>query len=179
MDRAELIDVLRATALFSGFSEEELEMVPKVGRPGHHDEGAVIVAPDGPEPRTMWIVIEGEVAVQTEGTVLATLGPGQYFGEMALLVPDLPREVEVVASVATETFELQQRQLLGLCASSPEIALGVMGELARRLHETTGVLRQVMAESPEAHAVAERLGVSFTDRGHEAVRVIDQPERQA
>ena len=111
----------------------------------------------------MWIVIEGEVVVETEGTELATLGPGQYFGEMALLVPDLPRDVEVMASAPTETFELQQRQLLGLCASSPEIALGVMGELARRLHETTGVLRQVMAESPEAHAVAERMGYTEHD----------------
>jgi CRP-like cAMP-binding protein len=177
MDRAVLVDVLRDTSLFAGFSETELEAVPKVGRQRHHESGEQIVGVDGRAPRTMWVVIQGEVTVETDGNVICTLGPGDYFGEMALLAPELSRTADVVARSRTETFELQREHLLGLCSSSPEIALGVMAELARRLHETTASLRQVMAASPEARTAADQLGVSVGDEAHESVAIIDQPER--
>ena len=177
MDRAVLVDVLRDTSLFAGFSEDELEVVPKVGRQRHHESGERIVGVDGRQPRTMWVVIEGEVCVEADGAVITTLGPGDYFGEMALLVPDMDRTADVVARTRTETFELQREHLLGLCSSSPEIALGVMAELARRLHETTASLREVIAASPDARAAAERLGVSVADETPEPVGIIDQPER--
>jgi CRP-like cAMP-binding protein len=179
MDRAVLTDVLRDTSLFAGFSETELEAVPKVGRQRHHDAGERIVGVDGPAPTTMWVVIEGEVVVEADGTAIATLGPGDYFGEMALLAPELNRTADVLARTAAETFELRREHLLGLCSSSPEIALGVMAELARRLHETTTALREVMAASPEARAAAEHLGVSLGTEAHESVAIIDQPERPA
>lgn len=179
MDRAVLIDVLRDTALFAGFSETELEAVPKVGRNRHHEPGEVIVGVADEAPRTMWVVIEGEVAVETGGRVLCTLGPGDYFGEMALLVPDMARSAEVVARVPTETFELRREHLLGLCSSAPEIALGVMAELARRLHETTEALREVLAASPDAREVADRLGLTLGEASHGSTGVIDRPRGQS
>lgn len=177
MDRAVLTDVLRDTSIFAGFSETELEAVPKVGRQRHHEPDEVVVGVDEPTPTTMWVVIEGEVAVETDGTVICTLGPGEYFGEMALLAPELARTATVVARTPTETFELRREHLLGLCSSSPEIALGVMSELARRLHATTAALREVMATSSEARAAAEELGVIFGTEVHSSVGIIDQPER--
>jgi CRP-like cAMP-binding protein len=177
MDRAVLVDVLRGTSLFAGFSETELEAVPKVGRQRHHETGELIVGVDGPKARTMWVVIEGEVAVEADGAIICTLGPGDYFGEMALLVPDMDRSADVVARTKTETFELQREHLLGLCSSSPEIALGVMAELARRLHETTAALRELMAMSPEALAAADHLGVRVGAETADSVAIIDQPER--
>jgi CRP-like cAMP-binding protein len=177
MDRAVLLDVLRVTSLFAGFSETELEVVPKVGRQRHHEPGERIVSVDGDAPRTMWVLIEGEVTVEADGAVICTLGPGDYFGEMALLAPDLARTADVVAVAKAETFELKREHLLGLCSSSPEIALAVMAELARRLHETTAALRGVIAASPEARAAAEGLGVTVREAAPDPVAIIDQPER--
>jgi CRP-like cAMP-binding protein len=176
MDRAVLADVLRGTALFAGFSESEFEVVPKVGRQRHHEAGHKIIEAGEGQPRTMWIVIEGQVTVELGGTVLCTLGPGEYFGEMALLAPELTHSADVVARVPTETFELQRNHLLGLCASSPEIALGVMAELARRLHDTTGVLREVVAASSEAREVADRLGVTLGELAPDPVGIIDRAD---
>ena len=174
VDDAALIDVLRDTSLFAGFKETELEAVPKVGRVCEHAEGEYIVRADAGVLPRMWVVIEGETSVQVGGAVVATVGPGGYFGELALLDPTLDRNADVVALVPTRTFQLHREHLLGLCSSSPEIALGVMAELARRLHDTTAALREIVTSSPEALATAEKLGLSLADRAHESVAVIDR-----
>jgi CRP-like cAMP-binding protein len=108
---------------------------------------------------------------------VCTLGPGDYFGEMALLAPELDRNVDVVTCGSTQTFELRREHLLGLCSSSPEIALGVMAELARRLHDTTAALRSILGSSPEARAAAAELGLSLADEVDDSVAIIDQPRR--
>ena len=177
MDNAALVDVLRGTSLFAGFTETELDVVPKVGRLRNHDDGEHIVRAEEGTPRTMWVVIEGEVVVRAGVTVVCTLGPGDYFGEMALLAPELDRNVDVVTCGATQTFELRREHLLGLCSSSPEIALGVMAELARRLHDTTAALRSILGSSPEARAAAAELGLSLADEVDDSVAIIDQPRR--
>ena len=88
MDNPALVDVLRGTSLFAGFTETELDVVPKVGRLRNHDDGEHIVRAEQGTPRTMWVVIEGEVVVRAGATVVCTLGPGDYFGEMALLASE-------------------------------------------------------------------------------------------
>lgn len=155
----DVLDVLRATALFADFTDEQLEMVPKVGHRCEFDAGDVIVAEREQSPGSLWLLLEGGVDVRAGGTTIHSLGPGGHFGEMALLTDDPIRSADVVATEPTVALELQRSHLLGLVSTSPEIALGMLAELARRLRQTTEVLQRVLDASPEAAATAEGLGV--------------------
>ena len=173
MEQVELIDVLRGTVLFAGFKDSELEAVPKVGLQRTHSAGEIIIAAGAGHPESLFVVLDGEVGVEIGGEDITTLGPGEHFGEMALLSEGAPRSADVVALEATTTFELHRSHLLGLISSAPEIALAVMAELAGRLRSTTELVREIVREYPEAAGFAAGRGVGVTDDEHHSVSRID------
>lgn len=155
---ADVLEVLRNTALFAGFTEEQLEMVPKVARRCEFGTNETIVAEDDSGPGSLWLILEGSVAVRTGGATIHSLGRGDHFGEMALLAEE-PRSADVVTTEPTVALELTRSHLLGLVSSTPEIAIGMLAELARRLRRTTEVLHGVLDASPDAARAAAELGV--------------------
>jgi CRP-like cAMP-binding protein len=80
--------------------------------------------------------------VRAGDAVLARLGAGDYFGEMALLLPHTPRTADVVALEDTTCLVITQWDLRALLAAHPEAGLAMMGELARRLADTDRALRE-------------------------------------
>jgi hypothetical protein len=80
----------------------------------------------------LYIVTAGEVEVGDAARVLARIGQGSIFGEMAVLDPG-PRSAAVTAVVATELLVLDRRTLLDLMGRRPEIADDVITVLVRRL----------------------------------------------
>jgi len=153
------IEVLRGTALFAGFTDEQLEMVPKVALRNEFAAGETIVSENERVPGSLWLILEGSVDVCTGGATIHSLGPGGYFGEMALLADDPVRSADVVTTEPTVALELKRSHLVGLVSSAPEIALGMLAELARRLRRTTEVLHRVVDASPEAARAAAELGL--------------------
>lgn len=156
-------EVLRTTSLFAGFTEEQLEVVPKVGRQRDFQPGELIVAEGAAGARSLWLVLEGEVEVRVGGEPHRTLGPGSHFGEMALLA-DAPRSADVVARAPTVALEFSRRHLEGLIAANPQLAIDMLRELARRLRGTTEILAEVIESSPQAAAAAHRLGLTKIDQ---------------
>jgi CRP-like cAMP-binding protein len=140
------MDVLRTTSLFGGFSEEQLEMVPKVGRQRNFEPGATIVEEGATGASSLWLVLEGEVDVVVGGEVHRTLGPGTHFGEMALLT-EAPRSADVVARTETMALEFSRSHLNGLIAANPQVAVDMLAELATRLRRAT----EALAEATEAN----------------------------
>lgn len=159
---ADILEVLRTTSLFAGFTDEQLEGVPLVGHRHSHAPGEKIVVREADGTRSLWVVIDGEVEVVVGGETHRILGPGEYFGEMALLT-DAPRSADVVARTSVTTLEFSRRHLEGLIASNPSVAIEMMAELARRLQSTTAALAEVL-RTPEAAAHAARLGMEIVDR---------------
>lgn len=80
----------------------------------------------------MYGVVEGTVELLRQGTVIATLGPGEVFGEMAILDRQ-PRSADAVAKTDVKLAPVDERRFLMLVQNHPYFALTVMRIMAERL----------------------------------------------
>jgi CRP-like cAMP-binding protein len=78
------------------------------------------------------VIMEGEVEVTRGDKKLATVGSGEFFGEIAL-VENLPRTATVTAKTPVRFFVLTRRSFLRLLDQQPGVERKVMRALARRL----------------------------------------------
>ena len=140
-------DVLRSTSLFSGFTDEQLEVVPKVALPRKFRPGEMIVEEGTTGARSLWLILEGEVDVLVADQIHRTLGPGEHFGELALLT-DARRSADVRARSDVVALELSRRHLEGLIAANPQVAMDMLAELATRLRTATEALADALSEGP-------------------------------
>ncbi len=151
-------EVLRSTTLFAGFSQEQLEEVPKVALPRTFEPGEVIVAEGELGAGSLWLILEGEVEIRVAGQLLRTEGPGAHIGELALLI-DAPRSADVIAAEQTTALQLTRDHLRGLIHANPDVAMSIMAELALRLRNLTGTVAEILRVSPEAAAIAAEHGL--------------------
>lgn len=80
----------------------------------------------------MYVVLEGEVDLTIRGRTVETLGPGEPFGEMAL-IDQAPRVATAVAKTACKLAVLPERRFLFLVQTAPQFALQIMKVMADRL----------------------------------------------
>ena len=99
--------------------------------------------------REMYIVSSGRVDILLEGaqggktTLLATIGAGEFFGEMAL-VDGGPRSASAVAAEdKTRLIVLDRARLVELFREKPEIGLSIIQTLCRRIRAMNEALAQV------------------------------------
>ena len=71
--------------------------------------------------------------------LLAGLGPGDFFGELALLDGG-PRTASVVADSPVETVQLSRKAFQELVLNDPEVGLRIMKDLAGRIRDLTRAL---------------------------------------
>lgn len=93
-----------------------------------------VVFHEGDEGHEMFGVVEGQVQLQANGRVIATLGPNDVFGEMAL-VDKAPRMATAVAITDSVLAAIDQHLFLFLVQETPTFALSVMSAMADRLRD--------------------------------------------
>ena len=135
------IGMLRRVELFSGLSESRLQSLAAVCRISTFPEGDEIIE-QGEEllevEDGLFIVLDGTVEVRrdstdgSDGRVVATLGPTQFFGEMALL-DGHPRSASVFAKTEVVCMMLSRWDFQRQLRSDPEIAMRVLAVLSERL----------------------------------------------
>lgn len=79
----------------------------------------------------MFGIIEGEVEIRGDGVIFDTLGPGDIFGEMAL-VDGSPRSGSAVATADTVLAAIDRHRFLFLVQETPTFAIEIMGVMADR-----------------------------------------------
>jgi CRP-like cAMP-binding protein len=94
--QAEFERELAAAPLFAAFDAEQVHDLARAATRVHEPKGMVF-SKEGERGDELVILLEGEVEVRHDDTVLATLGPGDHFGEMALLDDSARRSASVVA----------------------------------------------------------------------------------
>ncbi|WP_367873516.1 cyclic nucleotide-binding domain-containing protein [Luteolibacter sp. Populi] len=99
----------------------------------HFAAGATIFKAGDPGDE-MFVVEEGEVDIVIDGTVVETVGPEHFFGELAL-IDEAPRSADAVARTDCKLIPLNQRQFTFLVDEIPFFALRVMKVLADRLRK--------------------------------------------
>jgi CRP/FNR family transcriptional regulator len=159
------IELLRRVPLFSELSEEELSPIADVAIPRSYPKG-VRVFHEGDTSDACYIVRNGDLRVTREhpdgrAIALATLGPGDIFGELAMLDGEA-RSASVEALSECDLLALPAGDVRRLLASTPETTVKLVVALVRRLREANeriarqsfqtvpsrvaGVLSQLIAE---------------------------------
>lgn len=134
----ESVMVLSQLPLFADLSTRELAELAEVitwvaARPGE------VLCAEGEVGEAMYFVLSGEVRVERGGngagtTVVATLGPGEPFGEMALF-DDEVRSATVIAETASRLGRIDRAAFEEIVGEVPGIALGICRVLSRRVRD--------------------------------------------
>lgn len=82
----------------------------------------------------MYVVLEGEVELTIDGKTLETLGPGEPFGEMAL-IDQAPRTATAIAKTACKLAVIPEKRFLFMVQTTPHFALQIMKVMADRLRK--------------------------------------------
>jgi HEAT repeat protein len=127
---------LRDVPLFAGSPPADLLPIASIVEERSFLDGDLIAARDEPGDE-MYIVVSGSVTVSVEGDPgpIATRGPGDAIGEMALLT-GRPRVADLRADGDVRALAIGRPQLEAILRERPEIALGVIRVLCDRLEES-------------------------------------------
>src|ERR1043166_9487427 len=121
-----------------------------------HPAGTVLFR-EGDQGRTMYVIRSGKVniwkQISDSDITLAVLGPGEFFGEMALL-EGLPRSAGATVVEDAMLIELEQNAFGTLIRKNGEIALRLMRRLSSRLREADRQIQALISRSGAARALS-------------------------
>jgi CRP-like cAMP-binding protein len=123
---------LSGIAFFSDLSAEDLASVLAIGEPQSFDAGEAIVTEDEAGDG-MYIVLEGRAQVDVGGRY-HDLGPGDFFGEMALLAPR-KRMATVKAVEPVQALKVPAEAFRALLLDHPELTVKILQTVIERLRE--------------------------------------------
>jgi len=93
-----------------------------------------ILCEEGTIGREFFLIVDGRASVRRRGRRIATLGPGNYFGELALL-DRRPRSATVISETDMLLLVLGQRQFNGVLDAVPTLSRKLLAAMATRLRE--------------------------------------------
>mgnify|MGYP001077532257 CR=1 FL=1 len=132
------IEMLKATPLFSGLDDSELENIVATGEYRRYKAGEDVVS-KGETGDDFYIIVDGVLEVRRKGEQVGKLTKGDFFGEMAL-IKDQPRSADVTALSDATCLVLTSWVFRVLISCYPKIAKNIMQELVRRVHQTQQIL---------------------------------------
>ena len=134
------VEFLRKTPLFSGCSDKTVESIANVARTRQFAAGDKIITEDSQSTVGFYILLEGGAQATRGDHHLADYTPGDYFGEIALLLDNTPRTASVTATSDAAVLAVTRWDFKALLKTNPEIAVEVMEVLAQRLAATDRAL---------------------------------------
>jgi CRP-like cAMP-binding protein len=132
-------DVLANVDLFSGLEKADLERIARSAVPRSYAAGEQIVK-EGDQAVAFYIITKGKVDVRKGDKSVNTLGPGESFGEMALL-DGYPRSVSLYALEDTDCLAMTRWDFTAELNTNPSIAVAMLPILSKRI-------RELMEEEP-------------------------------
>ena len=133
MAREQYLDHLATVPLFAGASTKELRAVGKASVELPIEAGREFVT-QGQVGREAFIIIDGQAEVSRAGQKIATLGPGDCVGELALLDHG-PRTATVTAATPLTVLVLGPREFSGLLDEVPTLNHKMLAALASRVRQ--------------------------------------------
>jgi CRP-like cAMP-binding protein len=130
------VALLRGTSIFGPLGPAGLERVARNLVPLEVAADAVIIK-EGDAGDRFYLIEAGKVVVSKAGAPLVSLGPGDFFGEIALL-RDVPRTATVKAEEPCTLRALDRQHFLAAVTGSPAGAVALATEMDRRLAEHGG-----------------------------------------
>lgn len=141
-------ELLSKMPLFARLNEREMLRIMQVAEVVSYEPGEVVVQ-EGDRGDELFIVLSGEVRISRGETVLNDFGPGEHFGEMAL-IRAVPRSATVIASEPSELIVLHRSDFFEILRKEAELAVKLLwqflGVLADRLDQTSRDLSSAREE---------------------------------
>ncbi len=166
------IEVLRRAPLFATLDDEAFRLLTDELAEVDLSRGASVFR-EGDQGDQLYFIVSGKVKLgrtSSDGreSLVAILGPGELFGEMALFDP-APRSTTATAVSETRLAGLKNESLKALLRNRPEVSMQLLQALARRLRRTNDNLSDlVFSDVPGRVAkaildLADRFGRPATD----------------
>ncbi len=129
----EKIEFFRQIPLFTDLNNSAMGKVLNILYKKHYPPQEIIFK-ENELGRAVFIIQSGEVEVIKRGKVLTTLGPGEFFGEMALL-EQLPRSATVRTVKESDIYLIYKANLDGLIERNPRVGLKIIRNLLKTLSD--------------------------------------------
>jgi len=133
--REELIDLLAGLALFADLTRPQLEAVVHSLEEEYFAEGQRVLR-QGLSGSNLYIILDGEAAVQIDGKQRTTLGKGDFFGEISVLLGE-PPNADVVAVRPMRCLVLAATEVEPFLLAYPHITFRMLQAEARRVRTTS------------------------------------------
>jgi len=133
---ADAASLLGSVPFFSGLDQKKRSSIASQGKELTYKAGDTVVE-DGSMGVGFYLILDGKAEVRKKGKVLASLGKGQFFGEMSL-IDEQPRSADVVAVVPTTCWALSSWAFNSIMKTNPEVALMMLKEVVKRLRAAQG-----------------------------------------
>ena len=131
LSKNEKIELLRRIPLFAECTKAELIEVA-ISADEREAAAGQSLAEQGQRGQEFFILVEGSVTVRRNGRRLTDLGPGDWFGEIAILTYK-PRTATVTATSPVRLLVISDRAFRRVVETTPRIALKVLRNVAERL----------------------------------------------
>jgi CRP/FNR family cyclic AMP-dependent transcriptional regulator len=132
------LNLLKTVPIFSSCSRKEIGAIGRITKEVHFDPG-VAICREGETGVGLHIVVEGETKVQIGGRTRRRLGPGAFFGEVAVLDGG-PRTATVIAETPVRTLSIPSWSFKSLLRSQPSLSTKMLEEICRRLRTSEASL---------------------------------------
>jgi CRP/FNR family transcriptional regulator, cyclic AMP receptor protein len=130
---ADLVESLKSVPLFAGVRDKELGRLAKAMRESRFNEGDAITT-EGRSGVGFFLIEDGNATVSLRGEIVRTLGPGDHFGEIAL-IDEGPRSASVTATTDLRCRGLAAWEFKAFVQEHPEVAWPLLETLASRLRD--------------------------------------------
>ena len=125
------VDVLASIPLFSKLSTRQLRRLLKGSSQDSYDAGTMIVR-EGSRSTSLFIVVEGKARIERDGREVGRVGPGEFFGEIAM-IDGRVRSASVIAETSITCVVVPRDALQKLVMNEPAASWTLLEALAARL----------------------------------------------
>jgi len=129
-----IIDVLTTVPLFSGLDRKQLERLAWDFRERSMPAGTVVVRQGDEQGMGFFVLVEGEMIVSVDGAEVSRLGPGSYFGEVALL-SDRVRTATVSAGTDVRYLVMMLTDFRAFVRGDAEVAWKLLEHVGMLAHK--------------------------------------------
>ncbi len=130
------LDLLAQIPLFSACTDRQLRRIWSLGHPMDVEAGDLLTE-EGKPGADFYVVEEGTAQVTLRDRKLAELGPGDFFGEMALLDQG-PRSATVTATTPMRVYVFGAREFSALLDDAPDVGKKILKGVGERLRAIQG-----------------------------------------
>jgi CRP/FNR family cyclic AMP-dependent transcriptional regulator len=130
---ADVMDTVSGVPLFQGVKPKELKKLVARMQERSFGEGDTITT-EGKTGIGFFVIEEGNATVSIDGKIVRTLGPSDYFGEIAL-IDSGPRSATIIATTDLRCQGLTAWEFRPFIEEHPEVAWPMLETLASRLRE--------------------------------------------